>query len=232
MSHKIERTKMETSAIGNGGALTSNTAAQQSITGKEQFLQLLVTQLKHQDPLSPLESQEFASQLAQFSNVELLGSIDSNIANGADTNIALAQSITNTMAAAFIGKEVTVVGDSIHLGTEAPATIDFRLGQAAEEVRVKIYDENDVLVREIDAGSLEAGLEKLKWDGLDKEGGSLTPGKYRYEVSAFDADKNPVEIMQMAKGYVEAVKYAGGAAVLVVNGKEVLLADVLQVGAV
>ncbi len=222
----------DASPISNSTSYNTAGIAQQNDMGKEQFLQLLVAQLKHQDPLSPLESQEFAAQLAQFSNVELLSSIDANILNSTNAEMALAQSITNTMATTFIGREVTVLGDHIQVGTGEPPSIDFRLDGEADAVTISIYDENGVIVRTFTEDGMDAGMQKFEWDGKDEEGVDLKPGKYTYTVEAVDSDGNEIEVMQLAKGLVEAVKYAAGGAVLVVNGIEVMFSDVLQIGSI
>ena len=222
----------ETSVISNSQSIGTASITQQNDMGKEQFLQLLVAQLQHQDPLSPIESQDFAAQLAQFSNVELLGSIDANILDGTNANMALAQSITNTMAANFIGREVTVLGDHLQIGTGEVSSIDFRLASEADSVTITIYDENGALVRTFEENRMDAGMQKFEWDGKDEDGVDLKPGKYTYKVEASDADGNDIQVMQMAKGLVEAVKYAAGSAVLVVNGIEVLFSDVMQIGSI
>ena len=171
---------LETSAISNSQSIDSANITRQNELGKDQFLQLLVAQLKHQDPLSPLESQEFAAQLAQFSNVELLGNIDSNILDGTNANIALAQSITNTMAANFIGREVTVIGDHLQIGTDEVSSIDFRLESEADSVTITIYDENGALVRTFEEHRMDAGMQKFDWDGKGADGVALPPGRYTY----------------------------------------------------
>ena len=81
------------------GATGGAGPAAQSDPNQDMFLQLLVEQLKNQDPMSPMDSQDFVAQMAEFSSLEKLQSIDDNVAEGTDMNYILTQSINNTMAA-------------------------------------------------------------------------------------------------------------------------------------
>ena len=208
----------------------SNSAIGNADMGKYDFLQLLVTQLKNQDPLSPMQSQEFAAQLAQFSSLERLMSIDDNLKQGIDSDMLLAQTINNTLATTFIGKEVLSQGDNIALLSGQTAPLSFELGDNAQKVTVKIYDENDNLVRTIEISELDRGRHTIEWDGNDENGNALAGGNYRFEVEALDGDENPVNVQTYSRGIVSAVKYENGQPVLIVNGKEVYFGDIVQIG--
>ncbi len=202
----------------------------QNSMGKQEFLELLVAQLKNQDPLSPLEGQEFASQLAQFSNVELLTSIDSNMVDGINADMALAQAMSNTMAATFIGREVTALGNGIMLSDEAPATIQYSLSSEAQDVTITIRDETGRVVRTIEKSGYQKGRQTVEWDGENDNGESLPPGKYSYEVEATSADGSSVSATTYTVGAVTGVRYANGSAYLVLGDIEIAFADVLQIG--
>ncbi len=207
-----------------------NTAIGNADMGKYDFLQLLVTQLKNQDPLSPMQSQEFAAQLAQFSSLERLMSIDDNLKQGIDSDMLLAQTINNTLATTFIGKEVLSQGDNIALLSGQTAPLSFELADNAQKVTVKIYDENDNLVRTIEISELDRGRHTIEWDGNNENGNALAGGNYRFEVEALDGDENPVTVQTYSRGIVSAVKYENGQPVLIVNGKEVYFGDIVQIG--
>lgn len=199
--------------------------------GKYDFLQLLVTQLKNQDPLSPMQSQEFASQLAQFSSLERLMNIDDNLKNGVNTDMLLAQTIQNTMATNFVGKEVLAYGDNIPLiSGEDKVPLSFELAGNAEKVTVEIYDENDNLVRTIKMSSLNKGRNAVDWDGKDDSGKALSGGNYHFKVVAEDSDGNAITAKTLSRGIVSAVRYEKGQPILVVNGKDVYFGDIVQIG--
>jgi len=198
--------------------------------GKQEFLQMLVAQLRHQDPLSPMESQQFASQLAEFSSLEELSNINDSVSEGVDVDLVLTQAINNTLATTLIGKNVLAYGDMITLGDADSVDYNFNLANPAENVEVTIYDENGAVVRTLSIKSLSEGSHTFSWDGKNKQGERLPEGKYTFVVNATDSDGNSVGASTVSRGMVSAVKYEGGVAVLIVNGQEIKFADVLEIG--
>ncbi len=220
-----------------GAAAQTNQAARNLMSAgnadmdKYEFMQLLVAQLKNQDPLSPMQSQEFASQLAQFSSLERLMNIDDTLKDGVNSDMMLAQTIQNTMATNFVGKEVLSYGDNIPLVSgESKVPVSFELSGDAEKVTVEIYDENDNLVRTIKMSSLDKGRHTIDWDGKDDSGKALSGGNYHFKVVAEDGDENAVKAETLSRGIVSAVRYEKGQPILVVNGNDVYFGDVVQIG--
>lgn len=223
---------MNTTQI-NSNQIYSPSASQASgsqAMGKDEFLKLLVAQLKNQNPLSPAEGQEFASQLAQFSSVEQLTEINSNIQGSAKSDLILTQAVNNTLATNFIGKEVTSLGDTVSLVSGDSPSVSFSLSDYAADVTVKIYDETGNLVRTLNAAGLDAGMQSLQWDGKDEDGNLLPGGNYRFEAEAKGADDEALTVTELTKGIVSTIRYDNGQAVLIVNGKQIALADVLEIG--
>jgi flagellar basal-body rod modification protein FlgD len=196
-----------------------------NILGKDDFLQLLVTQLQAQDPLNPLESAEFTAQLAQFSSLEQLQGINDNM-----HNLQLYQaSMNNAQAVSLIGKVVKAPGNSIHLSDGISNDIHFELGADARSVLANIYSTDGRLVKTIDAGPLSAGDQTLTWDGTDNEGGRMPDGVYAFGVSAVDARDAVVDAGTFSIGTVNAVNFEDGTARLMVGGMEIPMSSVLQV---
>ena len=108
---------MDLNSISNNNvvnsAVNSQTTNSNSVLGKDDFLQLLITQLKNQDPLNPTDGTEFASQLAQFSSLEQLTNLNDAIQQNMNNSYYLTQSINNSLASNLVGKNVTVLSDSI-----------------------------------------------------------------------------------------------------------------------
>lgn len=160
--------------------------------GQKAFLKLMITQLQHQDPLSPQENSDFIAQLAQFSSVESLDQLNNNFdsfANNFKANQAL-------QASSLVGRSVTVPSNITRLNEQDVVTVSADLPTSTGSVGVNIYDEAGTLVEQIDLGSQPEGEMVLRWNGqfaeldgkmLDwasshPEG--LPPGNYRFDVNA------------------------------------------------
>lgn len=198
--------------------------------GKAEFLSLLVAQLQNQDPLSPMESQDFAAQLAQFSSLEQLTDMNATLEMGMEMDLMLTSAVNNTLASNFIGKEVSSYGDTVALVSGQRPTVNFLLQDYADQVEVNIYDPAGNLVRTIETNGLDGGEQSLEWDGKNNNGEDLPGGNYRFEVEAKDPQGERVGAVTISKGLVSSIRYTEGHAVLIVNGKEVSLADVLEIG--
>ena len=180
--------------------ISSTTVAQQSRApaelGKSDFLNLLIAQLQHQDPLKPLESTEFTAQLAQFTSLEQLTNINTNLKQLQQYQ----SSVQDHQAVAYIGKTVDVRGSTLTVGPDLPREIHFDLAAPAETVLVNIYDANGNYVRTIESGRRGAGENRVDWDGKDQNGHVVPDGRYFFEAMAADGEGHPID----AVGYVSA----------------------------
>ncbi|MGH1364989.1 MAG: flagellar hook assembly protein FlgD [Calditrichia bacterium] len=217
-----------TNALQSAGVGGNQSVFQDSLGGEE-FLQLLVAQLQNQDPLSPMESQEFAAELAQFSSLEKLASIDDTLAESVSTDIVLTQAINNTLASTLLGQEVTAVGNTFALSPGEDTDLTFRLGDYAESVDVVIYDGSGNEVRRIDAGSMNSGEHTIDWDGKGQDGREMLAGDYSFQVEATSATGDPVSAMTLIRGAISSIRYENGAAVLIINGGEIAFSNVLEI---
>jgi flagellar basal-body rod modification protein FlgD len=193
--------------------------------GKDDFLQLLVTQLQNQDPLSPMDSTGFTAQLAQFSSLEELQNINETLSRVGNSQTIL----TNSQAVDYIGKQIQAVGDKLHLNEDEPTPVEFNLHQDAAGVYVKIYNQYGEFVQDIDAGPMSAGQQRLEWNGLDYQDQQAPAGTYRYEVMAVDAEGNTSSVTSFTTGTVSGVYYKNGLAYLLTSDQEIPLGDVVQV---
>lgn len=192
---------------------------------KEQFLHLLVTQLRHQDPLKPMEAKELTAQLAQFSLLEQ--AIDTNQA--LKTLSLYEASANNARAAGLMGKEVQAPSNRLMLGETGSSTIYFALPVATLETRIRIYDPSGRLVQSLDMGAKAAGSHSLVWDGKDSLGRQMACGTYHVEVTGKGVNGEGVQASPYREGKVEAVRFQDGIPYLVVQGVPVSLSDVLEV---
>jgi flagellar basal-body rod modification protein FlgD len=202
-----------------------------TIMEEEDFLKMLVTQMQYQDPLNPMESQEFASQLAQFSSVEQLTNINGNLAESLSVDLVLTQAINNTLSTTIIGKEAKGEGDFVMFNEDGEAQVSFELEDAAETVEISILDTNGNVVRTWSVENLSSGEHTLEWDLQNDHGETLNQGDYTFEVSAYDTSGNAIDATPYMIGTVTGIRYEDGAAIMLIDGKEIAFSAIQRVGA-
>jgi flagellar basal-body rod modification protein FlgD len=197
--------------------------------GHDEFLQLLVTQMRNQDPLDPITNQDFLAQLAQFSSLEQLTDINA----GTQTGLLLQQSVTNSLAPSLIGKDVLIDASTVEIAGGTPVGFHFKLdGEGIVEAQITDAEGNLVRTLEIageDGVPLAAGSHDFAWDGLDDEGEPVPDGNYTIAVSAKDGSGNAVPVTSWLRGRVEGVRFAGGGAWVIIGRMEFTLADIVEI---
>jgi flagellar basal-body rod modification protein FlgD len=207
----------------------NNSITNGSVMGKEDFLKLMLAQLQNQDPLSPMEGTEFAAQLAQFTSLEQLMNLNDSMDMSINANYLLSQSINNTLAATLIGKEVKLNGNSFQNNGQESATLGYNLSTAASSVTVKIYNESGVLIKTIENAPKNSGDNKLIWDFTDNDGNSVPQGRYTFKVEPKDAESNLLSYSTYVLGKIDGVKFTELGTMLVVNGAEYNLSDIMEI---
>jgi flagellar basal-body rod modification protein FlgD len=198
------------------------------IMGKNDFLNLLVTQLQHQDPLNPAESTEFTAQLAQFSSLEQLSNINDNL-----KNMELFQtSVTNSQAVSYIGKEITARGNTVQLESGQPAECHFELADNAALAVISVYDTNGGFVTSFETGPLDAGRQSAAWDGTDRDGNLAGSGIYHFEVQAVDANNQDLSVTPLISAVVSGVSFKDQSASLITGLQMIAIDDVMAVSEV
>lgn len=200
----------------------------QSTLGKQDFLNLLVTQMRYQDPLDPMKGTEFAAQLAQFSSVEQLTNLNDLTMQGINTNAVLTQSINNALSATFIGKDVRAATDTFRYNGNGDVSIGYDLQSGAETAVVRVYNESGQVVKEL-TGDTSKGQNIVKWDGTNDTGVEVPSGNYHFEVEAKDAAGTNVELTKFIFGNVDAVRFKSDGTVFVIDGVEVSLSSILEI---
>ena len=196
-----------------------------STLGKDDFLQILVAQLQAQDPLAPMEGQEFASQLAQFSSLEQLTNVNGNLEASQAFDVAM----SNNSAIALIGKNVDAPGDTIDLKAGEVESLSFSLDGDATDVSIDIFDSTGAKVSSIDLGAQSKGLREYVWSGTDSSGALLPAGNYTFNVTASDSVGNFVPTETFAAGLVTDVIFEGGQAYAIVNGQKLAVNEISKV---
>jgi flagellar basal-body rod modification protein FlgD len=209
-------------------SLAGSTTGIESAMGRDAFLRMLMVQLQYQDPLDPADSQEFSSQLAQFSQLEELQAMNESLNASLSTETLLTQSITNTLATTLIGKTVVADTAAAYL-SDGEATFHFNLSDAASDASLKIYDASGALVRTIELSDLPQGDNSYTWNGHDQNGNACDTGAYTFTVTATDVEGESVTVSPFIEGTITAVRYENGMAVLLIGDIELNLSDVTEI---
>lgn len=187
------------------------------------FLTLLTTQLSNQDPLDPLDSNEFVSQLVSFSGVEQAINTNTKL----DDLIGLMSANQTAAAVGLLGATVDAKGDSATLAN-GEARYIYELSANAAATTIEIRNDQGQLVY-TGSGEVAAGEHNFVWDGRDNNGVAQPDGTYSITVTAKDARGDPVETSTRISGRVTGVDTSSGTPVLTVGGVEVPMDDVVSV---
>jgi flagellar basal-body rod modification protein FlgD len=196
---------------------------------KEDFLKLLVAQMKFQDPMNPLQGSEFAAQLAQFSSVEQLQNINSKMDAQTQSNQLLAQSVNNTLATTLIGKQVRALDDRVVSDGEHSTTINYNLSGMAAPVTFEIQTDTGAVIRTLTQPNAASGDGSITWDGLDDRGNRVPAGTYHVNITADSPTGANVIAMPLTMGRIDGVRFENGNPVLMVNGQQVPFGSVLEI---
>ncbi len=198
--------------------------------GKDDFLQLMITKLRYQDPLNPMDDADFIAQLAQFSTLEQMNNIANGIATSNQWDFLQMQSLNNTMAAGLIGKDIKASYGGIYVDSNNSPQISYTLDEFAQDVEFTIRDHQGNVVARLTDSNLEPGANSIEWDGRDNIGNRAPDGYYTVEATATDASGATIRPKLYLVGMVESIIYREGAAFLRVNGTEIPLSDITAIG--
>lgn len=204
---------MSVPSISGASASTNSATSIESISAtQDRFLKLLVTQMKNQDPLNPMDNSQVTSQMAQLSTVTGINKL-SELVSGLSASYSASQSL---QAASMIGHGALVAGDSLQLADgNAIAAVD--LPQAVEALYVTIKDAAGATVHSANLGPQSSGITSFQWDGKTDAGGTAASGNYSYEVQAVAAGKT-ISSTALAYGKVGSVTLGAQGVQLNVDG--------------
>jgi flagellar basal-body rod modification protein FlgD len=216
-------------SVSSTAAATSNTQATGALTNFannfQDFLTLLTEQIKNQDPLSPMDSTQFTSQLVQFTGVEQGIQQNQNLSQ----LISLQSDVQMGTAVSYLGKGVDIDGQSMQLsGGTASMEYSVPTTPPVSKVTLTITDQSGNKVRTA-AGITTAGTQAFNWDGKNDTGTLLPDGTYNVSVQGVDAQGNPVTISTAATGTVTDVGVTNGKVILTVGNQLIPLSSVTAV---
>lgn len=175
------------------------TATDTTKEAQDRFMTLLVTQMKNQDPLNPMDNAQVTSQMAQLSTVSGINKLNTTV-ESLMSSLAAGQSY---QASNMIGHNVLVEGKTVATaGSGGYFGVDLPVG--ADKVSVNIKDSSGNVIRTLDFGAQSAGSVPFNWDGMTKDGAVASNGNYQFEVAATVAG-NKVEATPLSYTSVQSV---------------------------
>jgi flagellar basal-body rod modification protein FlgD len=172
--------KTTTTSSTNSLAAATSGATGDKALGKDAFLQLLVTQLKNQNPLDPQDNSAFVAQLAQFSSLEGITTLNDSV-----TSLSSSYKSSQALqASSLVGRSVVAQTGSAYVDTTKSLTGTAVIPTSVAGATVTINDKDGKTVKTIDLGSQAAGNATFVWDGTDTSGAKVDPGTYTFKASA------------------------------------------------
>jgi flagellar basal-body rod modification protein FlgD len=204
-------------------ATGTNSIASNSIAGNfNEFLQLLTTQLKNQNPLDPLDTNQFTQQLVQFSSVEQQINMNTQLT----TLIGLQQTAQSAQAASFVGATVAVNGSTAQM-VNSQATWNYSVSSPATATITVTNASGQTVFSE--TGTVQPGQQAFNWNGVGTNGQQWPDGAYTIAITATGANGQSVGVSTQVQGVVDSVDLSQNPPVLSVGGQNFTLNQILRV---
>lgn len=211
----------EKTTAGKDGAVDTGAARAKMIESMDAFLLMLTTQLKNQDPLSPMESTEFTNQLVGFAQVEQQIGMNENLGSLQ----GLYRQSQQSMALGFLGRYAEINDDQVAL-KDGKARFAYVLDTEARATEITIKDSLGQVVHTT-TGKSSSGNHVFDWDGLNRNGERVADGTYSFDVKAWYGDeKESKPVTTVVEARITAVSTDGPETYLTINGIALPMSDV------
>ena len=212
--------QMNASSLRNHAAKSTNDGKE---LGKQDFLNLLMTQMANQDPMDPMDSQGMMQQLASLGTVEQLQNLNSQTAK----MMEIQQHIARSTVGSLLGKDVEVGAKEIPLSNGDTIPVTYKLEGGADRVMLLVHDSTGEMIREINLESRAQGAHEFAWDGRDNDGDMMPNGSYSYNVFARTDGGEEVGVTLTKSGQVSMVRFEGSEPLLKINGEWVQAKEIV-----
>jgi len=192
---------------------------------RDAFFKLMLTQMKNQDPMNPMQSHEMAAQLAQFTSLEQLFNVNQNLEALKKTQTPL----LDYQSLNFLGKEISADSSKIvRTKDDDKHEIHFDLGQNANETSIVIKDADGKEVKTLKFGALKKGPNKVNWNGFQENGFKAPLGDYTFTIEAKSGDTK-IAAKTEYNGKITGVQYTSKGPLLLIGNQTVYLSDVKKI---
>ena len=191
---------------------------------QDNFMRMLVEQMKNQDPLNPADSSQFTSELAQLNTVKGIETLN----NQFTSFLSQVQAADFLNSASLVGQKALVSGNAL-VFNGSPVEGAGTLATDAASVKVSILDANGALVDQYDYGSASAGKIAFSWDGTTSNGAQMPAGRYQFKIDATDASGRAVAATTQASVQVASVQRStSGTKLALTDGRVIAASDVQE----
>jgi flagellar basal-body rod modification protein FlgD len=177
------------------------------------FLQLLTTQLKNQNPMDPLDTNQFTQQLVQFAQVEQQMKSNSQL----EALLNLEKAAQSTVALAYVGQTVVVDGSTTALGSTGAT---WTVTQAKPSTTKVVVTDSTGQTAYTGTFAMQAGTQNFTWDGKGNDGRTWPAGNYTLTATATDASGQNVAVSTEIQAVVDSVDVSKDPPILSINGKD------------
>jgi len=208
----VPQTTSTGSTAGTSSSATATNPTPGGAMGKDAFLKLLIAQLQNQDPMNPMQGDQMATQLAQFSSLEQLQEINANLTSQSTAGGTLLGAVQSTSAISSIGHVVTALGNQLTVGGADGATsVQATLASDAAKSTLHIYDSSGTEVATASMGSEKGGMQTFNLGSLTS---GLSAGTYTYKIDAVDGNGQAVNVQTYTTARIDGVSTGANGLVL------------------
>ena len=186
----------------------------------DDFMKLLVTQLRYQDPMNPMDNNEFINQTTNFTQLEQLTSMNSSMGKIEQSLTSKNNNENLLTAASFLGKEITYSSVNTEVDDNG-AVFKFNLDSTPADTKIQLYDSLNNLVGEFTPNNINKGENIIEWDGILDDGTKIPKGIYTYNVQAVNNMGDSIKAWTFNKGTVSGVSQLNGSLLFQVGNQQV-----------
>lgn len=181
--------------------------------GKDDFLKIMLTQMKNQDPSKPFNAEEMATQMAQFASVEQLQNLNQTVGKMVNSNQPMERMAMTNM----IGKTITIDRERFVHSENETSSLGFGLSKDAKHTKIKIISESGETILEKDLGEFKAGAQTFVWDGAKTNGMPVKSGNFIFRIEARDGNDRTIAMDSKGQAKVVGVAFDGPEGALLVG---------------